>query len=111
MLYVLLFDVFLYHLVDVPYGLKYNYRCDATEKQNETLEDAINECESTANCEKVLDEKCDNQGPFMLCTEESLDNPSPILSSCIYIRNYFPGMNKSPKNIKCQFDQLYQCTS
>ena len=75
----------------IPYGLKANYFCDSTEKQNKTLKDAISECESTPNCEKVLDERCDNQGPFMLCTGASLDIPAPLTGSCIYIRNYSPG--------------------
>ena len=80
-------------LEHIPYGLKANYLCDSTEKQNKTLRDAISECESTPNCEKVLDERCDSQGPFMLCTSASLDIPAPLIGSCIYIRNYAPGKN------------------
>jgi len=99
----------------IPYGLKANYLCDSTEKQNETLKDAISECESTPNCEKVLDERCDNQGPFMLCTSASLDIPAPLTGSCIYIRNYSPvnqcGIFMDDTNIlsRCRLKDLEAC--
>ena len=97
---------FCFYPVVVPYGLKKNYYCDATGKQNETLKDAIFECDSTLNCEKVLDESCDSDGPFMLCTEASIDIPSTTSGSCIYIRNYLPCMRAISMKIRKCFSMI-----
>ena len=81
----MIFDVFL------VFRRKLQRYCSETGEIFNSLSDAIRKCDATKNCDKIMNENCDSQGSFSICTENAIEYPSGPLGSCIYTRNYIPG--------------------
>ena len=81
----MIFDVFL------VFRRKLQRYCSETGEIFNSLSDAIRKCDATTNCDTIMNENCDSQGCFSICTEHAIEYPSGPLGSCIYTRNYIPG--------------------
>ena len=81
----MVFDIFL------VFRRKLQRYCSETGEIFNSSSDAIRKCDATRNCDKIMNENCDSQGSFSICTENAIEYPSGPLGSCIYTRNYIPG--------------------